>query len=178
MAKKVTKKTKKKTASKQKPKTGRPQKITFDTQLLTCIEQLKASGKTNNQIAEILGISKDTFYRYIKQFEAFSDSIQNGLSMADQIVEQAIFSRAIGHYGKETKIATNNGMITDSVDVDKWYPPDVKAGIFWLTNRQSSKWRDRVEQEVSVKHLEPVIIEDDNGATTTLTMKEGTEDDG
>jgi transposase len=172
MAKKKVTKAKKK----KKNPGGRPQKVTFDEQLLSCVEAFAADGKTNKQIAEILGVSPWTIYQYKRISPEFSHRLELGKSQADELVEQAMFARATGCWGKEAKTATDKGEVTDVKYVDKWYPPDVKAGIFWLTNRQSQKWRDRVEQEVSVKQLEPVIIEDDTGATTTLTMKEGSED--
>ena len=34
------------------------------------------------------------------------------------------------------------------MEVDKHYPPDSTAAIFWLKNRQPKVWRDRVEQKV------------------------------
>lgn len=31
--------------------------------------------------------------------------------------------------------------------VEKYYPPDTTAAIFWLKNRQKDKWRDKQEVE-------------------------------
>ena len=33
----------------------------------------------------------------------------------------------------------------------KYFPPDTKAGIFWLTNRTRDKWRRVPKHEVEVK---------------------------
>lgn len=42
------------------------------------------------------------------------------------------------------------GKVT-TVDYYEYYPPDVKAGIFWLTNRQSHKWKEKqtIDQNVT-----------------------------
>ncbi|MDR8011858.1 terminase, partial [Escherichia coli] len=31
--------------------------------------------------------------------------------------------------------------------LEKYYPPDTTAAIFWLKNRQKDKWRDKQEVE-------------------------------
>jgi hypothetical protein len=168
----MTKKKAKKASKKKKSNAGRPQKLTFDAALLACIEQLARDGKTNRQIAETLGITEDTFYRYKKQIEQFSEALENGKSLADAMVEHSMFARALGCTTFEEKPVIEKGVVVDVIRLAKQHPPDVNAGKFWLTNRKKNDWKDRVEQEVRVAELEPVIIEDDEGKTTTLTMKE------
>nr|WP_274537699.1 DUF2824 family protein [Escherichia coli] len=35
--------------------------------------------------------------------------------------------------------------------LEKYYPPDTTAAIFWLKNRQKDKWRDKVDHELTGK---------------------------
>ena len=35
------------------------------------------------------------------------------------------------------------------VDVERYERPDTTAAIFWLKNRRSKEWRDKVQQELS-----------------------------
>jgi hypothetical protein len=37
----------------------------------------------------------------------------------------------------------------------KYFPPDTKAGIFWLTNRMPDKWRRVQKHDVEVKRRSP-----------------------
>ena len=165
----------KKKAKKKKTKKaiGRPQKVEFTDNLLMLIQHLVAKGETATKISEILGISRDTFYKYKKVNEAFADVLENGKDIASEMVEQALFSRALGHSHKETKVFydSKEGRIVTH-QVDKIYAPDTQSAIFWLKNKKANEWRDRMENQTSVEFLEPVIIEDDEGRTKTLTMKE------
>lgn len=142
MAKKKAKKSKKKV---KKNLGGRPQKLTFDQTLLSCVEALAKEGKTNDQIADIFNIHRDTFYRYQSMSKKFSDAVKSGKSVADDMVEQALYHRAIGSNGE---------------------PPNPTCMIFWLKNRRSNDWRDKKESEVdlTVNNLHEAlakVIDDD-----------------
>ena len=65
-----------------------------------------------------------------------------GKMAADAKVAEKLYSRALGFTAKETKIATHKGVITDREDMDKEYPPDVKACIYWLNNRRRTNWKN------------------------------------
>lgn len=129
-------------------KGGRPQKITFDDALLSCIAALSKSGKTNNEIAAILGISKDTLYRYKKNHVGFSDSLKTGKEVANSTVEQSLFSRAVGYSTEEVKLFQDpkTGKIKEHTYI-KHYPPDPTSMIFWLKNCAPQDWRDKIEHE-------------------------------
>jgi hypothetical protein len=40
----------------------------------------------------------------------------------------------------------------------KYFPPDTKAGIFWLTNRMPDKWRRVQKHQVEMKRRSPEEI--------------------
>ena len=133
MAKKA--KTKRKTAvkksAKSKPakKMGRPTK--FQEWFIPVAKILKSKGLTNEEIAYNLGITHDTLYTYLNVHPDFSEAIRDGRAMADQMVEAALFKRAIG---------CQTG--------DRQYPPDVAAAKFWLMNRKPEEWREKREVEI------------------------------
>ena len=62
-------------------------------------------------------------------------------------VPEKMFKRATGytHPDVDIKVIENKIVVTK---LKKHYPPDTKAGIFWLTNRQKKVWRDK--QEIGV----------------------------
>jgi hypothetical protein len=43
--------------------------------------------------------------------------------------------------------------------LEKYYPPDTTAAIFWLKNRQKDKWRDKVDHELTGKDGGAIQIE-------------------
>ena len=67
--------------------------------------------------------------------------------MADANVVASLYEKAIGYTTKEVKIATTEGKITDEKEFDKHYPPCPISIKYWLNNRQSSTWREKVETE-------------------------------
>lgn len=86
---------------------------------LILVEGWARDGLTDEQIADNLKISKDTFYRYKKEHSEFSDSLKRGKEIVDYAVENALLKNAL------------EGNTT--------------AQIFWLKNRKPDKWREKVE---------------------------------
>jgi predicted transcriptional regulator len=133
-------------------------KYTGDFPLLA--EGMARRGMTDEQIAEKLGISKDTFYQYIKKYPDFSDSLKRGKSPVDVEVENALLKRALGYDYEETtteyssleksgkngdKANANKGEWKVVKKTKKFIPPDVTAQIFWLKNRRPDLWKDRTD---------------------------------
>jgi len=93
-------------------------------------------GLTDLQIAEKLGISKNTFYIYVKKYSDFRDALKRGKAPVDQMVENALFKKALSG--------------------------DITAMIFWLKNRRPDKWRDKKDVEHSGSlQIEVDLVEDE-----------------
>lgn len=102
-------------------------------------------GVTDKQLAEFFDVSEVTINEWKKVHPSFLKSLKDGKSIADAQVAKSLFKRALGCSHPETKIATRDGQITDTLDVEKHYAPDPTAAIFWLKNRQPEIWRDKKE---------------------------------
>ena len=89
---------------------------------LIYLEDLCRNGATMQDIAKVIGISKTTLYKWQKDSELIYKALTTGKDIADALVENALFTKAI----------TGN----------------VLAQIFWLKNRRPDKWRDKVEHEI------------------------------
>lgn len=90
---------------------------------LILVEGWARDGLTDEQIANNLGISKDTFYQYKKKYPDFSDSLKKGKEYVDYEVENALLKSALS--GNTT------------------------AQIYWLNNRKPKKWKNRRSEEES-----------------------------
>lgn len=144
---------------------------------LTLIECWARDGLTDEQIANNLGISKDTFYRYKKEHSDFSDVLKKGKEIVDYEVENALLERALGFQYKETtkervynaKEEKYETVVTK--EVIKYVAPDTTAQIFWLKNRKPKEWRDKQQiehtgeinnpfKELSTEELRQIIQND------------------
>lgn len=97
---------------------------------LILVEGWARDGLTDEQIANNLGISIQTFYTYKKEHLEFFESLKKGKEIVDYQVENALLQNAL------------NGNIT--------------AQIFWLKNRRPVKWKDKREDESNSEELTKV----------------------
>ena len=135
---------------------GRPTKykIEYNDQVF----KLCLLGATDAQIANILDIDEATLNRWKIEYPKFCESLRSGKSEADSKVAQSLYNRALGYKQKATKFATHEGKITDTKDYIENVVPDTTACIFWLKNRQSKQWRDKVETEITGKDGADFVI--------------------
>lgn len=124
---------------------------------LILVEGWARDGLTDEQIANNLGISKDTFYKYKKNYADFSDSLKKGKEIVDYEVENALLKRALGYEYTETvkEIKENGNKIIKKTT--KQVAPDVTAQIYWLNNRKPKKWRNK--QDINVSDNEMSLAE-------------------
>ena len=128
-------------APEPKAKVGRPPKYDENAHPLAAA-MLAIAGKTNDEIAESLGIARDTLYDWQSKYEAFSDALKDGKVAPDDEVEAALLTNAKGgSLKRRTYIPATGGY------ADEFYPPSDTACIFWLCNRRPARWKhvNRVE---------------------------------
>lgn len=124
---------------------------------LILVEGWARDGLTDEQIANNLGISTQTFYTYQKQHLEFFEALKKGKEVIDYEVENALLKRALGYkydeityeYGKETKRVT------------KQVAPDTTAQIYWLKNRKPSKWKDKIidnEDNEAINNAKEILV--------------------
>lgn len=96
-------------------------------------------GAVDADLAAMFGVSEQTINAWKKKQPEFLESLK-GKDYADNLVERALFSRAVGYSHKEDKIFNNSGEPL-VVPTEKHYPPDTAACIIWLGNRRGDKWK-------------------------------------
>ena len=126
-------------------KTGRPTRYSEKYHIPWGIT-LAENGLTDVEIAEKFGIATSTLYKWKKAHPEFSEAIADAKINADEVVERAMYQNAIGYSHPEDKIfADAKSGSTVVVPTVKHYPPNQRAGEFWLTNRQGEKWSNKQE---------------------------------
>ncbi len=118
---------------------GRPSY--FSEEISAKIVDLYKQGKTDAQVAKICSISRRTITYWKAKYPDFLRTIKEAASLADDIVEACLFTRATGYNYMGEKQFFFEGQLT-RVPVPMHCPPDVGAQIFWLKNRRPEIWRD------------------------------------
>jgi hypothetical protein len=113
----------------------------FNAALTAKIIELYSQGLTDAQVARIIGISERTLNYWKIQKPEFLQSIKESKSIADDLVEASLFSRAVGYRHREEKLFIYEGNVVRA-NTTKHYPPETKAAIFWLSNRRPESWRN------------------------------------
>lgn len=148
------------------------------------IEGWARDGLTEEQIAKNMGVSRSTLSDYKVKYPDILRAIKNSKEVADREVENALFNKATGYTVKLKKPMKVRHVEYDEVSGRKvaeyerieyieeevHVPADTTAQIFWLKNRKSNEWRDKVAvtDESSLEKLDELISSID-----TLAKKSG-----
>lgn len=121
---------------------------------LVLLEGWRRDGLSLEQIANNIGIRRETLYVWCKKEPNINNAIKKGDEVAIYEIENALYKSAIGHYAEEVEITEtekNGDKIVTKSKRKKYIPPNVAAQIFILKNRRNMKWRDN-----------PDIVDNDN----------------
>ena len=140
---------------------------------LEYLRRLCEDGLTEGEIATRCGLKLSTFRRWKKEHPEFFAAMELGRSGSDFAVIESIYKRAIGYsvklnkkvklkrvdYDPETgKKLREYEELADAVD-ESYIPPDLRAGTFWLKNRQPERWQDKAEKETDDEESAGGIVE-------------------
>lgn len=132
-------------ATDKPPKTGRPPG--YKPEFAVQAQKLCKLGAIDEEIAAFFGVAVRTVHRWKAEYEEFSQALKIGKVEADDRVKRSLYARACGFERDAVKIFMPAGAKKAIVVPYKEHvAPDTTACIFWLKNRDSANWRDRVEQ--------------------------------
>ena len=136
------------------------------------LEAWARDGLTDEQIADNIGIRRETLYDWKKKYPHISNALKRGKDVVDIQVENALLNKAQGITKtliKPIKIKTvtyDNGKRVKEEEHIKYaeeevfVPPDTVAQIFWLKNRKPNTWKDKpVDNEGQQDNTVRVILE-------------------
>jgi hypothetical protein len=134
------------------PKMGRP--IEYQSKFADTVRAMAKLGGTDFEIAEELGISTSTLWRWRSKYEDLSRALMEGRDAFDDRAERSLAQKAIGYTFHTEKVMQFEGRIVRA-DIVEHVPPDVGALKMWLGNRRPDKWKDK--QEVNVTGAEAFL---------------------
>ena len=117
---------------------------------------------TDAEMAKEMHISPSTFYEWLKKHPEMSEAVTRARTGADaravnESVERSLLETALGGVRvlkkpmklKSTSFDARGRRVEKEkivyADEEVYIQPNVKAQIFWLTNREPERWRNRVE---------------------------------
>jgi hypothetical protein len=119
-------------------------------------------GATDAEMAEFFGVSEVTVNAWKGKHPEFLKSIKEGKEIADMAVAESLYGRALGsRYTEQMAFKIKVGKDLERVeivDVERAVPPDPTSMIFWLKNRRSRHWRDKVTTEHTGPNGVPLSI--------------------
>jgi hypothetical protein len=136
-----------------KAKGGRPS--AFKPEYCDQARKLCLLGSTDAELADFFEVCEDTINEWKKTHSEFSVSIKKGKAQADANVADRLYQRAMGFEHPEVDIRVVDHAIVQT-PITKIYAPDPTAAIFWLKNRQRSKWRDKIDTELTGPNGGPI----------------------
>ena len=126
---------------------------------LLLIEGWARDGLTEEQIAHNMGVSYSSLKNWKNEHLAILTALKKGKEVVDREVENALLKRATGFTATEQVVSSRKVVeyrdgkrvkeISEPcvVEVEKYYPPDTTADIFWLKNHKPEQWRDKQNME-------------------------------
>jgi hypothetical protein len=123
---------------------GRPTK--YRPEMAEQAEKLCRLGATDAEIADFFEVAESTVNNWKDAHPEFSEALKKGKALADAEVADKLYRRALGYSHDEEKLFLSEGQVIRAATV-KHYPPDTTACIFWLKNRQSGRWRNKVSND-------------------------------
>lgn len=111
-------------------------------------------GYSNNQIAEMMGVKRQTLLRWKNDFSVINDALEEGRKPVALKIEDAFYRRCmydqIEEVTEEEKDG-KNGLEKVKKVSKKTILPDTTAMIFALKNLMPEKYKDRHETVISTK---------------------------
>lgn len=118
---------------------------------------------TDEELADAMGITRQTLYKWIKKYGDIGDAITRARTGADaqainKDVEASLLKKSLGYtiplkkafkvrevkYDKNGKRVSEKERIEYAVE-EMHVPADTAAIRFWLTNRDSERWKNKQE---------------------------------
>lgn len=123
--------------------------------------KLSLLGLMDKDLADAFDVDWRTIALWKANNEGFAQAVKEGRADASARVAEAIFTRAVG-FTKTVQEVKNSGGQATVVEYEKYFPPNITAGMYWLNNRDKERWGNTKKLEVggTIKHQGVLPYED------------------
>lgn len=135
-------------------------------------------GATDKEMAEAMGVTISCLRVWRGTYKQFANAVKIGKEQANERVKHAMYEKACGyaHDDMEYKVVDKELI---AIPVVKHYPPDTRAGMFWLMNRDPANWKSNPdgaeEKEAPPLTINFQVAEAKKDITITNAKVEGAE---
>lgn len=156
---------KKKTASKtagyataQKSIVASPCQDLILQNALTIAERL-SEGMTVKEICELLNVNRETFYKVVRNNQAFANMVEGAKALYEANVTEEV-KRSLVELTKDRQVETEKVLANGKVvKHKKAVTADINAIKLWLFNKDNEEFKDKQEVEITRKEIIVDIIE-------------------
>jgi transposase-like protein len=125
--------------------------------------QLACQGHTIDVICDMVGINRSTLYYWRKEhvkFKGMFDAARD--STSSLVVEASLYKKATGYTTVKEHVFFDkrSGEVLKENQVVE-VPPDTRAAEFWLTNRDSERWKataGRIDANLNLNTSPQVVV--------------------
>ena len=108
-------------------------------------------GADDKKLAKFFKVSRRTINSWKEEHLEFLHSIKRGKDVFDrEHVEASLLERALGYKHGDIQFFAHKGVVEDERTIEKCYPPDTTALIFWLVNRS------QIDEKTGIKRWQHV----------------------
>lgn len=136
---------------------------------LALLKGWRRDGLKMQQIADNIGIKRQTLYDWCTKYKDISDALKKGTEVSNYEVENSMYKSAIGFFVTEQDQTEVKSVGADGIERTtttkhqrrRYVPPNLGAMIFILKNRLPEKWRDHpvVEDNRALETLANILEE-------------------
>lgn len=133
---------------------------------------IKRDSYTIAEICALVGISKETYYKWIGNKPDFADAIKNAKGEYDEFIaaeaKKSLLKKIQGYTVQEKKVVMVESKdkdetgkykpkIKEQTIIDRHYQPDTAAIIFTLTNKVPEEYQNKYNTELTGKNGKDLI---------------------
>lgn len=137
---------------------------------LILIEAWARDGYLLDDIAQRMGIERQTLYTWRKKYPEIARALNTGKELIDYKVENALLKAALGYTTKEIKVTLGKKMLNGKVyevlkeTTTREIAPNVTACMAWLNNRKHDQWK---------RNRDKVLEMDEEDSNINITIVRG-----
>lgn len=121
----------------------------YDPSMNDQARKLALLGMTDAEIATFFGVTEATLNNWKNEFPAFFESLNSGKVVADAEVADSLYRKAKGEVVYYEKVVKNSDGGYEVITLKQNVQGDAGAAKLWLTNRQSARWRDKHDIDIT-----------------------------